>query len=377
MRILIAPDKFKGSLTALAAAQAIARGFMSSAPGVETVQMPIADGGEGTSEAICAAGGGKWVAVTARDPLGREIEARYVWLEGEVAVIDMSEASGLRRLLPDERDPMNASTFGTGQLMVDALRRGARKILVGLGGSATNDGGLGMAEALGFQFFGGAGERLSGVPSNFPALARIQPPPVPVGVAIIALCDVANPLTGERGASRLFGPQKGADPFTVEKLDAGLAHVADLVAANLGCDFRDTPGAGAAGGLGFGLLSFCGAEMRSGFETIASILHLEEHISGSDLVITGEGRLDAQTLEGKGPAGVAALARKHGKPVFAFAGAVDGDLRITTMFDKTFAITPANMPLHEAIQNASNLLEACAVGVARRFVTEGYDATVA
>lgn len=372
MRILIAPDKFKGSLTALAAAQAIARGFLRVVPEAETVTMPIADGGEGSAEAICAALGGEWITVAARDPLGREIEARYAWLAGDIAVIDMSEASGLWRLVPGERDPMNSSTVGTGQLMADALRRGAKKILVGLGGSATNDGGVGMAEALGFQFFGASGERLAAVPANFPYLARIQPPCTPVGAEIVALCDVVNPLTGERGASHVFGPQKGADPQTVEALDAGLTHVANLVARDLRCDFRDTPAAGAAGGLGFGLLSFCGAEMRSGFETIAGILNLEEQVTGSDLVITGEGRLDAQTLEGKGPAGVAALARSHGKPVFAFAGIVAAESKIAEVFDQTFAITPAGIPMEEAIRNAPSLLEESAAQAARRFLADGF-----
>jgi glycerate kinase len=368
MRLLIAPDKFKGSLTALEAAQAIERGFLRASPQAVTVPMPIADGGEGTAEAICAALGGKWITLGARDPLGREIEARYAWLEGDIAVIDMSEASGLWRLAANERDPLRASTYGTGQLMADALRRGAQKILVGLGGSATNDGGIGMAAALGFQFFGSAGEPLAAIPANFAALSRIQPRPTPMGAEIVALCDVGNPLTGERGASRVFGPQKGGSPLAVEELDAGLGRLADLVARDLGCDPRDTPGAGAAGGLGFGLLSFCGAEIGSGFETVAGILHLEEQVAASDLVITGEGRLDAQTLEGKGPAGVAALARSHGKPVIAFAGAVAEEPRLGEVFQETYAITPAGMPLDDAMRNATSLLEESAFQAARRWV---------
>jgi len=367
MRFLIAPDKFKGSLSALAAAEAMARGVLRSCLGAVTVPMPIADGGEGTAEAICAALGGKWIEVTALDPLGREVAARYAWLEGDIAVIDMSEASGLWRVAAGERDPLRASTFGTGQLMADALRREAKQILIGLGGSATNDGGIGMAEALGFAFFGSTGERLVAIPANLPLIARIQAPSHPVDAEIVALCDVQNPLTGERGESRVFGPQKGADAHAVEELDAGLAHLAGLVSRDLGCDFRDTPGAGAAGGLGFGLLSFCGAQMRSGFETIAAILHLEEQIAASDIVLSGEGRLDPQTLEGKGPAGVAALARKHGKPVFAFAGAVADDPRCGELFEGTFAITPAEMPLEEALRNAARLLEESVAQAAHLF----------
>jgi glycerate kinase len=369
-RVLIAPDKFKGSLTALAAAEAIARGIAAACPRAELVARPIADGGEGTAEAMGAALGGRWIELTVSDPLGRPIAARYAWLENEVAVIDMSEASGLGRLSIAERDPLHASTFGTGQLIADAIRRGARKILVGLGGSATNDGGSGMAEALGYEFLDLHGRRLQAVPANLANLARIQAPDAPIHATIIGLCDVQNPLTGERGASRTYGPQKGADPRMVQRLDGDLADLADIVARDLRCDFRATPGAGAAGGLGFGLLSFCGATLRSGFETLAETLQLEKEIAASDIIITGEGRIDAQTLEGKGPAGVAALARKHGKPVFAFAGAVADDPRIATVFDRVFAITPPGMPLDEAFREAPRLLATCVAEAAAKILAQ-------
>jgi glycerate kinase len=365
-RILIAPDKFKGSLTALAAAEAIARGIAAACPGAELVSRPIADGGEGTAEAMVAALGGSWIAVPATDPLGRPIEARYAWLANAVAVIDMSEASGLGRLSIAERDPLHASTFGTGEMIADAIRRGARKILVGLGGSATNDGGIGMAEALGYEFFDRIGQRLKAIPANLANLARIQAPVTPPRAVVVGLCDVQNPLAGERGASRTYGPQKGADPRMVQRLDGDLARLADIVARDLRCDFRAMPGAGAAGGLGFGLLSFCGATLRSGFETLAETLQLEKEIAASDFIITGEGRIDAQTLEGKGPAGVAALARKHGKPVIAFAGAVADDPRVATVFDQVWAITPPGMPLDEALREAPRLLESCAARVAAK-----------
>lgn len=372
MRLLIAPDKFKGSLTALAAAEAMRRGVLRALPGAVTVARPIADGGEGTAEALCAALGGEWITVAASDPLGRAIEARYAWLGGDTAAIDMSEASGLWRLAPGERDPRRASTFGTGQLIGDALRRGARKVFIGLGGSATNDGGIGMAAALGFRFLGSKGESLDALAANLGAISRVQAPGPQGNAEIVALCDVQNPLTGGRGASRVFGPQKGADPAMVAELDAGLAHLAAVVARDLGRAFDATPGAGAAGGLGFGLLSFCGAKIRSGFETVAGVLHLEEEIAASDLVLTGEGRLDGQTLEGKGPAGVAALARRLGKPVFAFAGAVEAEARLGELFERTVAITPAGMPLEEALLRAPQLLEdavaqaLCSLTVTRR-----------
>ena len=361
-RLLIAPDKFKGSLTAPGAAAAIARGITTARPDATLVSMPIADGGEGTAEAICAALGGRWITVPVSDTRGRPIAARYAWLENKVAVIDMSETSGLWRLSIAERDPLHASTFGTGQLIADAIRRGASKILVGLGGSATNDGGIGMAAALGYEFLGRDGKRLKAVPANLTDLAGIKAPGAPPRATIIGLCDVQNPLTGERGASRTYGPQKGADPQTVKWLDDHLGRLADIVARDLHREFRATPGAGAAGGLGFGLLSFCGATLRPGFETLAEILQLEKAIATSDFVITGEGRIDAQTLEGKGPAGVAALARKHGKPVTAFAGSVTDDPRIATVFDHVFAITPPGLPLDEALRDAPQLLENCAAG---------------
>jgi glycerate 2-kinase len=361
-RILIAPDKFKGSLTAPGAAEAIARGIMAACPDAELVTMPIADGGEGTAAAICAALGGSWITVPATDPLGRPVSARYAWLKDATAVIDMSEASGLGRLAMNERDPLHASTFGTGQLIADALHRGAKKILVGLGGSATNDGGIGLAAALGYEFLDRDGQRLNAVPAYLADLAQIKAPDAPPRAVIIGLCDVQNPLTGDRGASRTYGPQKGADPRMVQWLDNHLTRLADIVARDLRHDFRATQGAGAAGGLGFGLLSFCGATLRPGFETLAEILQLEREIAASDFVITGEWRLDAQTMEGKGPAGVAALARKHGKPVIAFAGSVADDPRIATVFDRVFAITPPGLPLDEALRDASRLLENSAAG---------------
>ncbi|MDD5350544.1 MAG: glycerate kinase [Chthoniobacteraceae bacterium] len=361
MRLLLAPDKFKGSLTALAAAEAMQRGVLRAHPGAQTVLRPIADGGEGTAEALCAALGGEWITLRANDPLGREVEARYAWVEGDTAVIDMSEASGLWRLTPAEREPRRASTHGTGQLIAHAIARGARRILIGLGGSATNDGGIGMAEALGYRFLGSGGRPFAAIAANLGALSRIEPPRQPLNVEIIALCDVQNPLTGPRGASQMFGPQKGADPQTAAELDTALAYLADVAARDLGRDLgrdlRDTPGAGAAGGLGFGLLTFCGAKIQSGFETVAAILRLEQEIAASDYVLTGEGRLDVQTLEGKGPVGVAALARQQHKPVFAFAGAIENDPRLAELFEHAEAITPAGMPLEEALRRAPTLLE--------------------
>ena len=366
MRIVIAPDKFKGSLTAAQAAEAIRRGFAAAQPGAEIRLLTIADGGEGTAESICNALGGTWISRQVRGPLGDLVSARYAWIGEGVAVIEMSEASGLWRVPPERRDPLHASTFGTGELMADAMRRGAKKILLGLGGSATNDGGLGMAAALGFLFLTGDGKPLEPVPASLPQLVRIEPPENLALPEIVALCDVQNPLLGKRGATYTYGPQKGADEPALSMLEAGLKHFADQVAKDLGCDFRETPGAGAAGGIAFGLLSFCGAKIRPGFEMIAEILELEKAIAASDLVITGEGRLDTQTLEGKGPAGVAALARKHGKRVIAFAGAIAADGHPDRVFDAAYQITPPDMPLDEAMRKAAALLEQTAHEAAQR-----------
>ena len=369
MRILIAPDKLKGSLTALEAAEAIARGVLRSIPGASIDIAPIADGGEGTAEAIRAACGGEWARVPVLGPLGREIPARYAWLPGGVAAIDMSEASGLWRLASGTLEPLLASTFGTGQLIADALRRGARKILVGLGGSATNDGGIGMAAALGYRFLNASGEPIEPVPAALPALRHIVPPAEGFSreVVVVGLCDVCNPLLGERGATCVFGPQKGADVAAVETLERALEQLADVVLADLGQDFRGTPGAGAAGGLGFGLLSFCRAELKPGFETVAEMFDLEARIAAADWTITGEGRLDLQTLEGKGPAGIAAIARRRGKPVAALAGIVVDDPRIVQAFDRIVAAKPLGMPIDEAIRHAGALMENAAALLAASF----------
>ncbi|MDB6171810.1 MAG: Glycerate kinase [Chthoniobacteraceae bacterium] len=356
MKVLVAPDKFKGSLSAVAAAEAIARGFLSAWPEAEVQIAPIADGGEGFAEALCVALDGEWIATTACDPLGRKVDARYVWVASrKLAIIEMSEASGLWRLKPAERDPLHASTFGTGQLMRDATARGARTILVGLGGSATTDGGIGMAEALGYEFLNGNGESVG--PGDLRELRQIRTSNALVLPQVIAACDVQNPLLGERGTAFVFSPQKGADARTVRLLEQCMENLARIVTQELGCDFREAEGAGAAGGIGFGLMSFCGAKIQSGFDVVADALQLAQRIAASDLVITGEGRLDGQTLEGKGPAGVAALARKNGKPVIALAGSVATDGGLDSLFNAACPIVDQPVSLEEAMQRGAEFLE--------------------
>jgi glycerate 2-kinase len=358
MRILIAPDKFKGSLSARQVAENIALGIRDVIPDAQIEIAPVADGGEGTGEVICKARVGEWVTCYAHGPLGNPIEARYVWLsENASAVIEMSEAAGLRALKDGVRDVLRANTFGVGEMLLDAAKRGAREIIVGVGGSVTNDGGFGMARALGFRFFTGEREIENGGPAELIGLARIEAPIAagvspattlksesasasggPLQIRIVAACDVKNPLLGENGATRTFGPQKGATPDQLEVLERALTRLADTLTRELGCDFRNNPGAGAAGGLGFGLMSFCRGELRPGFDVVADVVELEEKIRRADVVITGEGKLDRQTLEGKAPAGVALLARKFGKRVFAVVGRAAPDQNARDTFDGVYEL---------------------------------------
>ncbi len=358
MRILIAPDKFKGSLSADQAARAIAAGFLKVFPDAECELAPIAVGGEGTAAIFQEILGGEEVSCPAHDALGRPVEASYVFFpDREMALLEMSQASGMWRLDSNDLDPMRASTHGTGELMQDAIRRGARTLYVALGGSATNDAGIGAAAALGWRFFDSGGAEIIPIPSNFSSISRIFPPPVASEIEVIGLCDVQSPLLGPDGASRMFGPQKGATPEQVETLESALAHVADLCRDQLGPDHRESPGAGATGGLGFGILTFCSGRLEPGFDAVSRLINLPERIRNADLVVTAEGRIDRQTEHGKGPAAVARLARSCGRPVIAFAGKIDDRLPI---FDACLPITNGAMTLDESRLHAAELLQAAA-----------------
>jgi glycerate kinase len=363
MRILIAPDKFKGSLNAREVAENIASGLREILPDAIIETMPVADGGEGTAAAICQAHNGEELKCAAHDALGREIEATYVWLDDRAtAVMEMSTAAGMWRIDPMDRDLLRADTFGVGEMMKDAERRDSQQILIGLGGSATNDGGFGMARPLGFQFL--ANEHEIETPAELVNLARIKAPPSRFSARITAAVDVRNPLLGRRGATRVFGPQKGGTPEQMEMLESGLTQLADVVARDLGCDFREKPGAGAAGGLGFGLMSFCGATIRSGFDVVAEFIGLQDAIARADVVITGEGRLDEQSLEGKAPAGVARMAREAGKPVFAIVGQASQDRKVREIFDGIRELAEPGMDQRESISRAPELLRARAAELA-------------
>lgn len=354
MHVVIACDKFKGSLSALEACQAIERGLGA---GVTVEHCPIADGGEGFVEAMVVAAGGTKIIAPARDPLGRSVEADYGLIEGAdglTAVIEMAAASGMWRLSPAERNPRLTSTSGTGDLIRHAIGvSGAKRLLIGLGGSATNDGGVGMASALGIRFLNEAGTPLEPWPESIANVASIDESgriPLP---EILVACDVDHPLLGPRGASAVFGPQKGASPGDVAFLDGVLAR---LVEVSAGGGQSLIPGAGAAGGLGFGLLRFTGAQLVSGFDLVADALGLAAKLSTADLVITGEGSLDEQTLGGKGPAGVARLARSLGKPVAAFAGRA---LPVAAeAFDAMFDLSGYGLSTEESMRLGGELLEA-------------------
>lgn len=356
MRVLIAIDKFKGSITAPQAAAAIQTALQQSHPQLECDLCPIADGGEGTAEAVIAALSGAWVQTGTFDAQNRPVSARYGLVKDAKnlqAIMEMSAASGLAMVSDLPLDPATASTHGTGFLMLDAVKRGARRLVIGIGGSATNDGGIGMAAALGFRFFDAEGQPLPPVMLAMDRLARIEPSARSFPEILVA-CDVNNPLLGPHGCTRVYGPQKGVRDF--EFFESRLERLADIVKRDLGVDHRKVPGSGAAGGLGFGLMSFCGARLTSGFDLIADLVHLRDRIAAADLVITGEGRLDAQTLHGKGPMGVADLARALGKPVAAFAGAIEAEDQLRPRFDLLCAIKPADMPLAEAMQRGPELL---------------------
>jgi glycerate 2-kinase len=362
MRILIAPDKFKESLTAKEVASAIRDGFHSVFPEADFDLVPIADGGEGTAEIFLEALGGRWVEVAAHDAHGRPITASYAWIPGrELAVIDMSSASGLWRIVDAERNPCRASTFGTGELMADAIGRGAKDLVVGLGGSATNDAGVGMAVALGWKFLDDQDQLVAPRPADFVRIRRIVPGAARLPCIVIGLCDVKNPLLGELGATRVFGPQKGATPEMLTILEGSLCHIAELC-RELGNDYSESPGAGAAGGLGFGLLTFCQASLEPGFQAVARLTDLESKTAHADLVITGEGRLDAQSLHGKAPFEIARLAERHGKPVIGFAGLVEEDI---PQLDACVPIANGPLTLDDSRRRAAKLLRAAAVRTAR------------
>ncbi|MBR5770752.1 MAG: glycerate kinase [Alistipes sp.] len=372
-RIIAAFDSFKGSLSSREAGEAFRRGFMAERPDAEVEVLAIADGGEGMAEAISEGVGGEMVSVVVSDPLGRKVEARYALInEGDTAVIAMSSASGLTLLKPEERNPLIASTFGTGELIVDALERGCREIIMGLGGSATNDCGVGMLHALGYRFYDAAGEELCDTISileRVESISTAERHPLLVGVKFTAAVDVDNPLYGAQGAAHIFAPQKGASPEIVERLDKALCRYAEVVDA----DAAEVAGAGAAGGMGYALYTMLGARMRPGIEIVLALLDFERRAQGASLVVTGEGSIDAQTLHGKAPAGVLAAAQRLGIPVVALGGRVECESALLAGgFHAVRAITPHHQPTDVAMQRATAIanMERAARELARQIISQ-------
>ncbi len=328
MRVVVAPDSFKETLSARQAARAIAEGIHRAGPGWTVDEIPVADGGEGTAEVLLDALGGEWVTRAVTGPLGEQVEARFAWLaDTRTAIIDMAAASGLALLSPERRDPGRTTTRGTGELIREAVALGARRVVVGLGGSATVDGGTGAARALGVRFLDESGTDLPEGGLALAALARIDQSgmdPAVHEVRLEAACDVHNPLLGPDGAARVFGPQKGATPGCVTGLEVGLARLAEIIARDCGVDVTELAGGGAAGGLGAGLAGLMGATLVSGAVLVLEAVGLEKRLTGVDLVVTGEGCLDGQTVLGKAPGAVARLAAERRIPVVGIGGILGG-----------------------------------------------------
>ncbi|MGH8581361.1 MAG: glycerate kinase [Gammaproteobacteria bacterium] len=331
MKIVIAPDSFKENLTSMQVAEAIERGIKRVVPKARCIKIPMADGGEGTVQSLVDATGGRILRKQVTGPLGHPVKARFGMLgDGQTAVIEMAEASGLPLVPKDRRDPLAATTYGTGELILAALALGARDIIVGIGGSATVDGGTGMAQALGVRFLDAQGNPITecGAGGLLSRIAAIDMSGIDARLRTCKLViagDVENPLYGPKGAAAVFGPQKGATPEMVKTLDAGLKQLAALIKRDLKRDISKTTGGGAAGGLGAGLMAFAGADMQRGVDLVVAATGLVKHLRGADLVITGEGRVDFQTAFGKTPSGVAKAAHKRKVPVVAIGGALADD----------------------------------------------------
>ena len=371
-KIVVASDSFKGSLTSLEVADSVEKAVREAFPQCDVVKVNVADGGEGTMDALQQTLGGRRVNLTVSGPLGRPVEAYYVILDdGNTAVLEMSAASGLPLLAPEERNPSKTSTYGTGELIRDALGKGCTKFLVGIGGSATNDAGMGMLSALGYRFLDSDGAELEPVGGSLGLVESIlveNCPPRRVSpddaalqmddgnmlpdASFIVACDVKAPLYGPEGAAYVFAPQKGADPQMVQSLDAGLRHFAEVAAQVTGSDFSQMQGAGAAGGLGYAFKEFLNASLERGVEMVLDAIGFDEIIAGADLVITGEGRVDSQTLTGKTPFGVAQRAIRQGIPVVAIGGsvAIDPHQAREAGFKDALQVTPEGMQLSEAMK---------------------------
>ena len=370
MKIVIAPDSYKESLSALDVATAIEAGFQEIYPDAEYVRLPVADGGEGTVEAMVAATQGRLVQVTVTGPLNKPVDAFY-GLSGDerCAFIEMAAASGLESVPPACRNPLLTTTWGTGELIRHALDAGVQQIIIGIGGSATNDGGAGMVQALGGKLLTADNQQIASGGGALEQLARIDLSELDSRLAdcrIDVACDVTNPLTGPEGATAVFGPQKGATAEMIVRLDRALAHYARIIQRDLAVDVLHLEGGGAAGGMGAALYAFCGARLRPGIEIVTDALRLAELVADADLVITGEGRIDSQTIHGKVPVGVAKVAQRYNVPVIAIAGSLTADVGIVHQhgLDAVFSVIYSVCTLEEALENAADNVRMTARNVA-------------
>ncbi|WLR57096.1 glycerate kinase [Mesobacillus subterraneus] len=370
MKIVIAPDSFKESLTALEAATAIENGMKKILPEASFVKVPMADGGEGTVQSLVDATGGKIITKTVTGPLGTPVEA-FFGISGDekTAVIEMAASSGLHLVPPEERNPLVTTTRGTGELIAAALDYGVEHIIIGIGGSATNDGGAGMARALGIMLLDADGKEIlegGGALNNLSTVNMAGIDTRLGAVKIEVACDVDNPLTGVRGASHIFGPQKGATQEMVEVLDNNLHHFAEILRTDLGKNIEHVSGAGAAGGLGGGLMAFLSAELKRGVDIVLDAAKLETHLQDADFVITGEGKIDGQTIFGKTPIGVAKTAKIQNVPVIAIAGNVASGCEVVHEhgIDAVFSIVPGVITLEDAFENARTYVERIAANIA-------------
>lgn len=371
MKIVIAPDSFKESMTAQKACDAIERGLKKIIKNAEFIKVPMADGGEGTTQSLVDATGGKFYHTESTGPLGEKVNSVFGILgDGKTAILEMASTSGLEIVPREKRNPMLTTTFGTGELIKKAIDMGVSTVLIGIGGSATNDGGAGMIQALGGKLLDKNGNQIGFGGGKLSEIERIDLSEVDErlkNIKIIAACDVQNPLTGPTGASHIFGPQKGADKEMVEILDENLKHFAEIIRKDLGKDIENVPGAGAAGGLGAGLMAFLSAELKKGIDIVIEYSKLEEKMNGVSLVITGEGSIDGQTRFGKTPYGVAKTAKKHNIPVVALAGNVgkDTDILYDFGFDAVFSIMPGVQNLETALKHGEENLERISENIGR------------
>jgi glycerate kinase len=374
VKIVIAPQGFKGNLNSRQVGLAIENGIKRVLPGAETIVKPMADGGEGTAQTLVEATGGRLITTEATGPLSKPVSAQWGLLgDKATAVIETAAASGLTLVPTEQLNPLSTTTYGTGELILAALDHGCRELIIGIGGSATNDGGAGMAQALGVQLLDSRG---MAVPFGGAALAELEHVDVSrldprlANCKVLLACDVTNPLCGIEGASAVYGPQKGATPEMVSHLNAALSHYADVIYRDLGVDFRNNSGAGAAGGLGMGLMVFLKAEIMSGIDMVIRSTGLTKELEDADLVFTAEGRIDSQTVRGKAPVGIARKAKEFGLPVIALAGEVaDGYQAVYQQgIDAVFSITPGPISLGQSLAQAEKLVANVAENTMRLYI---------